>query len=127
MLPEWIGYFLFFIIAIGVVLVFFGILNLKDETWFFFQSSTSAKSDVFVSEGIYKYLRHPIYAGIILIMLAYAFYAVSLLKLTMALVMWFVLYNKSVMEERWLIKKFEEFRIYKNSTGRFIPKRNRNR
>ncbi len=75
-----------------------------------------------VFNGIYRYVRHPIYAGILISMLAYALFVGSVFKFILTLVMGVVFYYKSSNEENWMLKKYEQYRIYKEQTGRFLPK-----
>jgi len=79
------------------------------------------KTGSLVQFGLYRYMRHPIYSGIILMGLGFGFYYHSLWKLliTIALIVFF--YFKSRYEERLLIQKFPEYTKYKKNTGRFFP------
>ncbi|WP_272861754.1 methyltransferase family protein [Aureisphaera galaxeae] len=118
--PSWVCYILIGVIALGIVILFFGILNLNENLTPF----PSPKSNsTMISSGIYKYIRHPIYAGILLSMMAYAIYLISVFKLLVTAILWVVLYFKSSFEERLLNERFVDYKDYMKSTGRFFPKR----
>lgn len=72
-------------------------------------------------EGIYRFVRHPIYGGVILLALG-----VSLLSSPWALVpaalLVLVLVGKSVREERWLIERYPDYPEYRERVPRrFLP------
>lgn len=122
-LPSYSHYFFYFVLTIGLLTLFFGVLNLKENTWFIINTkSPKKKNDVFLTSGIYNFIRHPIYAGILLIMISYAFLSGSVLKIFITLSLGLVFFFKSILEEKWLINKYRNFRLYKRRTGRFFPK-----
>lgn len=117
-LPYWTNYLLLTLVAIGFVIIFLGILNLNDDL----SGINPKKGNRMVFNGIYKYVRHPIYAGILVSMISYAFFTASVFKLLLTLIMGVVFYYKSNNEENWMLEKFEQYRRYKKKTGRFLPK-----
>lgn len=119
-IPNWICYLLIILIALGMVIVFFGILNLNENLSPF--PSPKSNSSL-ISTGIYRYIRHPIYAGILLSMMGYALYLMSVFKLFITLVLWIVFYFKSNLEERLLQERFVEYKDYMEMTGRFFPRK----
>lgn len=122
-LPFWLDIIFLAIIFIGFIIILFGVLNLNEDISIF---SSQKKNNVLITNGIYKYIRHPIYAGILISMMAFAFFSVSLFKIFITSILGFVFYFKSSREEKWLIKTYSQFRNYKNKTGRFFPKKNNN-
>jgi protein-S-isoprenylcysteine O-methyltransferase Ste14 len=75
-----------------------------------------------VSHGIYKYIRHPIYLGNLLIFSG-AFIASGSLWVGLNLMGIIWLYNRTAtIEEKKLIEVFEDYKNYLESTGRFLPK-----
>lgn len=72
--------------------------------------------------GIYKYVRHPIYLGILFSMFVYAVYTLAPLRVLITLLMGVVLYFKSNVEEKELLRRFDYYRTYRQRTGRFFPK-----
>ncbi len=75
-----------------------------------------------VQSGLYKFVRHPIYSGILLCLGAYAIYSGSGLRILLTLVLYILLLKKSSYEEQQLIKHYKNYEAYKKRTGRFFPK-----
>ena len=73
------------------------------------------------TNGLYRFARHPIYSGVILIVVAIAarsgtWWKVALAVLTIA---FFVV--KSRWEEQRLAERFADYEAYAATTGRFFP------
>lgn len=89
-----------------------------------FYSSTLIirKDHKLIQHGIYKYVRHPIYFGTILVFLGIPLILSSLFGLaTMALVIPLFL-NRIRMEEKLLIEEFgAEYERYKETSRKLIP------
>lgn len=118
-LPSWLCTVFLIFIGIGLLLVFFGVLNLSDSLSPF---PSPKRNSTLISAGVYRYIRHPIYSGIILAMFFYALFLLSLFKLIVLLVLGAVLYFKTNYEEKQLTERFAEYKDYMNTTGRFFPK-----
>lgn len=127
-LPLFLRYVFILFIILGVLTLFFGILNLRENTWFIISNGGKEKTEnilnenIFLTAGIYQFIRHPIYAGILVIMISYAFLDTSVFKVLITIVMSMVFFYKSILEEKWLFRKYRSFRLYKQRTGRFFPK-----
>ena len=76
------------------------------------------------TEGVYAYLRHPIYGSwIVFIMPGIVFIINSLLGLTIPFFMYFVFRILIVEEEKYLEEKFgDEYFEYKKRVGSIFPK-----
>ena len=76
------------------------------------------------TEGVYAYLRHPIYGSwIVFIMPGIVFIIDSLLGLTIPFFMYFVLRILIVEEENYLEEKFgDEYFEYQKKVGSIFPK-----
>jgi protein-S-isoprenylcysteine O-methyltransferase Ste14 len=74
-----------------------------------------------LQNGLYKYSRHPIYSGIILLFLGYSLYQNSGYKLLISLLLVILFYFKSNYEEQRLEQKFPDYKHYRSKTGRFFP------
>jgi protein-S-isoprenylcysteine O-methyltransferase Ste14 len=74
-----------------------------------------------VERGIYRFIRHPIYTGLILAGLGGSIYAVSPLALLLTGALAVVLDLKSRREEIWLRERFAGYAAYVARTRRFIP------
>lgn len=86
------------------------------------------KPDHVVTSGAFKYVRHPLYLASILVYLGMAVSTLSLFSLVI-LVPIFIFYNYlASYEEKLLKEKFgEEYRKYKEKTGKWVPRIGRNR
>jgi protein-S-isoprenylcysteine O-methyltransferase Ste14 len=77
------------------------------------------------TDGLYKWMRHPIYTGLMLTTLGIALEAGSVAKLLFVAALMVLFDYKAKYEESFLIKRFPEYRSYMSSTGRFVPRLNR--
>jgi protein-S-isoprenylcysteine O-methyltransferase Ste14 len=75
-----------------------------------------------VRGGIYSAIRHPIYAGVVLASLGWALVWRSWPAMLMALVCIPFLDAKARREEKWLRKRFPEYREYERRVKRFLPR-----
>ncbi|MCV0402671.1 MAG: isoprenylcysteine carboxylmethyltransferase family protein [Chloroflexi bacterium] len=75
----------------------------------------------FVEAGIYRLIRHPMYAALIAVALGWVLVTTSVLAAvaTAALAVWLDL--KSRREEAWLRGRYPEYEAYRRRTRRFIP------
>lgn len=106
-------------VGLGIIIVIMGIVNLNDSLSPF---PSPKKNAALIQNGIYKYVRHPIYLGILTVMYAYAIYAGSVDKLVIALLLNVVFYFKSSYEEELLVARYASYAQYQKATGRFWPK-----
>lgn len=83
---------------------------------------TPKDKSVLLQNGLYKYMRHPIYTGIILLFSGYSVYQNSVYKLFISLILVILFYLKSNYEEQRLEQKFSDYKRYRSKTGRFFPR-----
>ena len=74
-----------------------------------------------VTTGIYSYIRHPMYASVILMMLGFVLDDFSLLGFVLLLTLILVLYLKAIREEKLWCGHDEAYLAYKKSSKLFIP------
>jgi protein-S-isoprenylcysteine O-methyltransferase Ste14 len=74
-----------------------------------------------VERGIYRFIRHPIYTGLIVAALGGSIYTVSPLALGLTALLAVVLDLKSRREEVWLRERFPGYKAYAARTRKFIP------
>jgi protein-S-isoprenylcysteine O-methyltransferase Ste14 len=76
-----------------------------------------------ITSGAFRYLRHPLYMSTILFYLALVISTVSIISLVLWVLI-FAFYDFIAgYEERLLEEKFgEEYRLYKQKTGKWLPK-----
>lgn len=74
-----------------------------------------------IESGAYRFVRHPIYAGILFAALGWSLWKGSLpmVLYTVLLALFFDI--KSRLEERWLIEKFESYSDYQKRVRKLIP------
>lgn len=78
-------------------------------------------SGVFVRRGIYRYVRHPIYTGFMIVSLAFLLSRPTLPVGAAYLLIVLVTNVRAAMEERLLEEKYPEYPEYRRSTKRYIP------
>ena len=81
------------------------------------------KEHTLVNKGVYKIVRHPLYASIIWMIYAIGFlYKNYLVMLLNTLVFIPFMYYRAKQEEKELISIFKEYKNYIKETGMFFPK-----
>ncbi len=107
---------------VGLLLILIALLQLNKNLSPF--PSPKSGSHL-IQNGVYKYIRHPIYTGILFLFSGYSLYVSSGYKLVITLLLLMLFIFKSRYEEKRLTQTFEEYTNYQKSTGRFLPKINR--
>jgi len=76
-----------------------------------------------MKQGIYKYIRHPIYSGSIIGVLGFGLVFRALIVLIFCLFLYFIIFRqRMIYEEQILEDKFgQEYVTYKKKTKRLIP------
>lgn len=103
----------------GIIILIMAILKLNKNLTAFPTPKTDGQ---LISDGLYRYIRHPIYTGIILFVFSYAIYRESFWKILIATCLLILFYFKTEFEEKQLKNKFEDYESYQKKTGRFFPK-----
>jgi protein-S-isoprenylcysteine O-methyltransferase Ste14 len=75
-----------------------------------------------IRHGIYRHVRHPLYASVMLLAIAWGFWRHSVAALCAATAMTAFLAVKSTNEERRLLRRFPDYDAYRKVTHRFFPK-----
>lgn len=105
--------------GIGVVVLIMALVQLSSNLSPFPSPKPTAQ---LIQHGLYGYVRHPIYTGILLIAFGMALYMGSFFKILVFIALYALFYYKSLYEEQRLMLFFPSYGIYKNKTGRFMPK-----
>lgn len=79
------------------------------------------RSGELVTEGPFRWIRHPIYSGLLLLSLGVAIVLPSALGLGVLVVLALVLDRKAAREEAWLTEQFSGYAAYIRRTRKFIP------
>jgi protein-S-isoprenylcysteine O-methyltransferase Ste14 len=74
-----------------------------------------------VTSGLYLYVRHPIYTGVLLAGAGLVVAQASLGHIVGWVALWGVLTLKALGEEKMLSEKYDGYAEYSNKTGRFFP------
>ena len=74
-----------------------------------------------VETGIYGYVRHPIYVGVIVAALGWALFSVSVLSLVFTIVLAVFFDLKSRREEAWLRERYPMYSHYARRVKKFVP------
>lgn len=110
----------------GVLLIFLGVLigtiSLLQLNKNLSPFPTPKSNSTLITHGIYKYIRHPIYSAITLFLFGYGLYSSSLFKILISLTLLILFYFKSAYEEKLLSKKYSNYKTYRKTAGRFLPK-----
>ncbi len=74
-----------------------------------------------VQTGVYGWVRHPIYSGLILGTLGWALLTDALLGLVLVVVLFVFFDLKSRREERWLTETYPDYTGYRQRVKKLIP------
>ena len=72
-------------------------------------------------QGAYRWMRHPIYAGLLLASLGWALWWLSLAGALYFLLVAVFFDRKAAHEENWLREKYKEYADYERQVKKFIP------
>lgn len=116
---DFLHYFALIISFFGFLVTLFSVFSLQKNLTVY---PTPKNNSNLITNGFYKYSRHPIYSGIILFTFGYSIYLGSIYKLIISAVLFIWFYLKSKYEEKRLTEKYINYPRYKTKTGRFFPK-----
>lgn len=74
-----------------------------------------------VRGGVYRWVRHPIYDGVILLTIGWAVYRGDLSHVVLAVAIGLFYVAKASREERYLLDRFPDYESYRRRTWRFVP------
>lgn len=81
------------------------------------------KDHQLVTNGIYRFIRHPLYTTGFLFFVGLGLLSSNWLMLILSIIVLVTLYLRTITEEQKLIEEFgEHYTEYMHSTGKFIPK-----
>lgn len=104
---------------IGIIISLLAVLQLNKNLSPF---PTPKENAVLLENGLYKFVRHPIYSGLLLLSYGFGIYVDSIYKLVISSLLLMLFYFKTNYEEKQLERKFPEYSSYKQKVGRFFPK-----
>lgn len=115
-----------FLTTLGSILIIWGTIirgiAIKKLGKFFSRDVEISENQKIVKIGIYKYIRHPAYAGNILQIIGFplilnSYYSLFLSLITTSIFLW-----RIKVEEEFLIDKLPEYKKYMKETKKLIPK-----
>ena len=123
------GVFSTFLVAISLTAMFLGFVILAFSALALGKSLTPhpmpGKNAVLVTDGLYRFVKHPIYSGLILLAfgltIAGGFFPHSIFFFALVS----LLNYKARFEEKLLASTYAGYAEYSKKTGRFIPRLNR--
>lgn len=74
------------------------------------------------TNGLYKYVRHPMYTSVLTFSLGLALLSGEAYKYILVIGLAVLFYYKSIYEEKFLIKKYGDYEKYAQKTPRFLPR-----
>lgn len=113
-----------FFIIVGLILVYKSASDLKNNLspWPVASDPTLGRGSL-ITDGIYSYIRHPMYAGLLLGMTGLSILTDSTTRLILTLALYLVLEEKSDFEETSLMNRYgSEYSEYKEDVkSKFFP------
>ena len=77
---------------------------------------------VLIDRGIFRYMRHPLYSSLILLVIGIVLKHVTVVPLVIGCICIIFLVTASLVEERESLKKFgDAYTTYKRTTTRYVP------
>jgi protein-S-isoprenylcysteine O-methyltransferase Ste14 len=102
----------------GLIVLMIAVLQLNRNLSPF---PTPVRNSKLLQNGVYAYIRHPIYGGILLMATGYSFYSSDAFRLLITVSLLLLFYLKSQYEEKLMKERFLEYTKYMKQTGRFCP------
>jgi protein-S-isoprenylcysteine O-methyltransferase Ste14 len=120
------GVFSTFLVSVSLTSMFIGIVILGLSALALGKSLTAhpmpGKNAVLVTDGLYRFVKHPIYSGLILLSFGLTI-AGGFFPHTIFFIALVVLLNyKASFEEKLLASTYAGYAEYSKKTGRFIPR-----
>ena len=123
--PDWSGPLRLAGIVVGIVLIAGGIVlavrGAVDLSAAFTPLPKPREGAALVETGVYAFVRHPIYGGLMLAAFGWAIGQASIVAVALAVALAAFLLVKSVREEAWLEQRFPDYAAYRARTRRLIP------
>lgn len=108
----------YFLIIVSSIPGIAGIVQMKSKLRMLPEPASDA---VLLQDGIYKFIRHPMYLSVLLTTLVITLLNINLFEVTAWLLLLITIIIKLNREESFLKEKFAEYTIYRNRTKALIP------
>jgi protein-S-isoprenylcysteine O-methyltransferase Ste14 len=103
---------------LGFVILFISIYDLRKSLTVL---PTPKENGVLQVRGLYKYVRHPMYVGVLTLSLGIAVSSGSILKYLIVFALYVLFSLKANYEEKLLSSKYPDYKSYMKKNRRFIP------
>jgi len=118
-ISSWLQYIGLFFSITGMIIGIASLLALNRNLSIF---PTPKQTAELIQSGIYKYIRHPIYTGVLFFVFGYALYSENTLRMIISVSLYILFKLKATYEEELLHNKFANYSEYKKTSGTFLPK-----
>ena len=106
-------------IAPGIIILFFSIKQLGGSLT---ANPVPRERGKLIETGLYKYVRHPIYTGLLLATLGSCVQSMAVVKFFFWFLLLALLIYKARFEEKLLAAKYSTYTDYMKRAGRFVPR-----
>lgn len=118
-LPAWLRWTGVGLLCADVWLLAWSLMSLGTNLT---DTVVTRKAHTLVTNGPYRWVRHPFYDAIALLIVAFALIAANWFVMATGATLFVLLAVRSWTEEVELVARFgEQYRAYRQSTGRFVP------
>ena len=122
-LPTWLRWAGFVVFGLGLALLTWTLRRLGTNLT---DTVVTRRAHTLVTQGPYRWVRHPFYDAMALLIAGIALIAANWFMLLTGAVVFGLLAARSKTEEGHLLARFgEAYRVYRERTGRFVPRRSR--
>jgi protein-S-isoprenylcysteine O-methyltransferase Ste14 len=120
-LPAWMGWTGIFIMACSLLIFWRAHYDLK-ANWS--PSLELYEGHTLITNGIYRYIRHPMYASLLLANIAQILLIQNWIAGPIGIIVFILFYTfRSQAEEQMMMERFgDQYREYKEATGAILPK-----
>lgn len=102
----------------GLIIFFKGLLDLGQQLT---PLPYPREKGELIQSGVFSIVRHPVYSGVILLMLSWSIFQLSLSHFLAVAVIFIFLNAKANREEAWLTEKYPDYSDYRQRVKKLIP------
>lgn len=117
--PGWVAVAGLILVVVGIGYVAIGSLGLGSRT--LTATPVPRATASLQTAGLYRWSRHPLYTGVIVIGLGLALRRVSVVAVLALIALVVLLDRKARYEEALLVERYPEYGPYRDRTPRFFP------